>query len=106
LKKNKICDLTGFNNGEDDDDGDTSLLDKHYGNLSYNLKVGHWTGDDYIGDPSGYGRLNGCDDNSIYQQDRDCELWFDIYDCEIDKRWGCHTKSKLLICFVEKCFFA
>ncbi len=34
-------------------------------NLIYNIKTGHWTGDDKIGDPSGYGRLNGCDDGSI-----------------------------------------
>ena len=35
-------------------------------------------------DPSGYGRLNGCDDNSIYQEDRDCELWFDIWQTDPD----------------------
>ena len=44
--------------------------------LVYNLKTAHWTGDDYNypymswADPSGYGRLNGCDDNSIYQQEQ------------------------------------
>jgi hypothetical protein len=35
-------------------------------------------------DPSGYGRLNGCDDGSIYQRARDCELWFDIYQTDPD----------------------
>ena len=35
-------------------------------------------------DPSGYGRLNGCDDNSIYEQDRDCELWFTISQNDFD----------------------
>jgi len=47
--------------------------------VNYNLYTGHWTGDDYLGDPSGYGRLNGCDDGKIYRsRDRDCELWFTI----------------------------
>jgi len=61
-------------------------------NLSYSIKSGHWFGDDYVfhegfwgtPDPSGYGRLNGCDDNSIYQDNRDCELWFDIYQNDFD----------------------
>ena len=60
--------------------------------LIYNLKTGHWTGDDYLSpssnslncDPSGYGRLNGCDDFSIYQKDYDCELWFDITQNDYD----------------------
>ena len=59
-------------------------------NLEYSIATGHWRGDDYSGDehslsdPSGYGRLNGCDDNSIYQRDRDCEIWFDIYQNDYD----------------------
>ena len=52
--------------------------------LTYNVKTGHWTGDDDIGDASGYGRLNGCDDGSIYTHDRDCELWFDIFQNDYD----------------------
>jgi hypothetical protein len=47
-------------------------------NLIYSLKTGHWTGDDWVGDPSGYGCLNGCDDNSAYQHERNCLLRFDI----------------------------
>jgi hypothetical protein len=47
--------------------------------ITYSLKTGHWTGEDQINDPSGYGRLNGCDDGTIYKRDRDCELWFDVY---------------------------
>ena len=51
--------------------------------LLYSLKSGHWLGDDCIQqdwfyDLSGYGRLNGYDDNSYYEKDRDCEMWFDI----------------------------
>lgn len=58
--------------------------------LIYNLRIGHWYGDDYTDkestwtDPSGYGRLNGCDDNSIYREDRDCELFFNIYQNDYD----------------------
>ncbi len=46
--------------------------------LQYNRLTGDWTGDDYRGDESGYGRLNGCDDGSIYTMEHDCELWFSI----------------------------
>jgi len=46
--------------------------------LVYSLKTGHWTGDDWIGDPSGYGCLNGCDDNSEYRHERNCLVRFDI----------------------------
>ena len=58
--------------------------------LNYSLKTGHWDGEDFIHpnsvyfDPSGYGRLNGCDDNSIYENDKDCELWFDITQTDYD----------------------
>jgi len=52
--------------------------------LTYSIATGIWWGDDYSGDLSGYGRLNGCDDNSIYQQDRDCELWFNITQTDYD----------------------
>ena len=52
--------------------------------LTYSIKTGHWTGDDHLGDPSGYGRLNGCDDGSIYKHERDCELWFDIFQNDFD----------------------
>jgi len=60
--------------------------------LEYSVKTGSWSGDDFVNldtgwyypDESGYGRLNGCDDGSIYQSDRDCELWFDIYQNDYD----------------------
>ena len=50
----------------------------------YSIKTGHWTGDDSLGDASGYGRLCGCDDGTIYDNDRDCELWFDITQNDYD----------------------
>ncbi len=52
--------------------------------LLYSIKTGHWTGDDSSGDVSGYGRLCGCDDGTIYENDRDCELWFDITQNDYD----------------------
>ena len=79
----KLCDISPTGQGATNtDDYDVDLM--------YSLKSGHWTGDDYIYpnplifDPSGYGRLNGCDDNSIYQNDRDCELLFDITQNDYD----------------------
>ena len=53
-------------------------LDTYDVELTYSLATGHWTGDDVVGDQSGYGRLNGCDDGTIYEPDLDCELWFEI----------------------------
>ncbi|MCU0850292.1 MAG: hypothetical protein MUC80_03335 [Candidatus Thermoplasmatota archaeon] len=52
--------------------------------ITYSIKTGHWTGDDSIGDASGYGRLCGCDDGTIYGPDRDCELWFSITQNDFD----------------------
>jgi hypothetical protein len=68
--ENVLCDIGG--NEELDVD------------ITYSLKTGHWTGEDQINDPSGYGRLNGCDDGSIYKRERDCELWFDVYQNDYD----------------------
>ena len=45
---------------------------------------GHWSGDDSLGDPSGYGRLCGCDDGSIYVDENDYELWFSITQTDPD----------------------
>lgn len=52
--------------------------------LTYSLKTGHWEGDDRLSDSTGYGRLNGCVDGSIYKRQRDCELWFNIYQNDYD----------------------
>jgi len=80
--KDKICDISS-NPQEDPLSYDIDLY--------YTLKTGHWDGDDYIYpissvifDQSGYGRSNGCDDNSIYQNDRDCEISFDISQNDYD----------------------
>jgi hypothetical protein len=75
-KNDKICDISG-DTGSDNDAYDAEL--------TYSIKDGHWTGDDSLGDPSGYGRLNGCDDGTIYQKDRDCEIWFNILQNDYDE---------------------
>jgi len=82
--KDRLCDISGdrglFSEGKEV-------------NLLYSIKTGHWFGDDMVnqflfwddrGDHSGYGRLCGCDDGSIYQKDLDCELWFDITQNDYD----------------------
>jgi len=78
IEEDMLCDISG--------DPETYDVD-----LEYDLYTGHWTGDDSLGDPSGYGRLSGCDDGSIYAHDRDCELWFDIsfndYDADSIPYW-------------------
>jgi hypothetical protein len=61
-----------------------NLTEARTAELTYSIAAGVWWGDDELGDPSGYGRLNGCDDNSMYQHDRDCELWFDITQNDFD----------------------
>ena len=53
--------------------------------LTYSIATGIWWGDDYLVDPSGYSRLSGIDDNSIYEQDDDCELWFTISQNDFDE---------------------
>ena len=74
-KINLLCDISP-------DEG--NLTQARTAELTYSIATGIWWGDDYLEDPSGLGRLNGCDDNSIYQQDRDCELWFDISQNDYD----------------------
>ncbi len=71
----RLCDLN-------QDTGDTQ--EAYEVNLNYLVQTGHWTGDDEHGDPSGYGRLNGCDDGSYYEQELDVELWFDITQTDPD----------------------
>ena len=68
----RICDISGN-------------LDTFDVELIYSIKTGHWTGDDKLSDdPSGYGRLCGCDDGTIYKLNRDSELWFNIYQNDFD----------------------
>ncbi len=59
--------------------------------ILYDTYTGHWAGDDALGDESGHGRLNGCDDGSFYSFERDFELCFriDVVDPDGDAipRW-------------------
>ncbi len=54
--------------------------------IIYDSYTGFWTGDDQIGDSSGNGRFNGCDDKSYNSFERDFELCFsiDIKDTDSD----------------------
>ncbi len=47
--------------------------------IVFNLRTGRWSGDDSLGDASGLGRLNGCDDGSFYVDEYDVQLCFDIW---------------------------
>jgi hypothetical protein len=76
LSEDKLCDISGDNDGSDDS-FDVELV--------YSIKTGHWTGDDKLSDdPSGYGRLCGTDDGTIYEKNRDSEIWFNIYQNDYD----------------------
>ncbi|HVQ00050.1 MAG TPA: hypothetical protein VMT57_00900, partial [Candidatus Thermoplasmatota archaeon] len=81
LGLDKLCDIS---------DNSQNFIKAYDVDLQYSLKTGHWIGDDWLpgfwggADPSGYGRLNGCDDNSYYQNDRDCEMLFNIYQDDYD----------------------
>ena len=72
----KRCDISG----------DINWFDTGFTiDLEYNIKTGLWYGDDYnVGDPSGFGRLCGCDDGSIYKDENDCEVYFNIYQNDFD----------------------
>ena len=52
--------------------------------LVYSIRTGYWTGDDAIGDVSGYGRLCGCDDGKIWGANKNAEVWFDITQTDYD----------------------
>jgi len=52
--------------------------------MIYNIKTGYWTGDDSVGDPSGYGRLKSGDDGNLARSEREYELWFTIFQTDFD----------------------
>ena len=68
-----LCDLS-----------ENSSDDLNYIHLTYFLNAGLWDGDDHLKDTSGYGRLNGCDDGSIYIDENDAELFFSILQLDED----------------------
>ncbi|UCF49859.1 MAG: hypothetical protein JSU91_08945 [Thermoplasmatales archaeon] len=76
LLKNKMCDISS----EDNVDDNGYSID-----IFYDIKTGIWSGDDYnIGDSSGYGRGCGSGDGSIYKDENDCEIFFNIYQNDYD----------------------
>ncbi|MDD3492516.1 MAG: hypothetical protein PHZ19_03355 [Candidatus Thermoplasmatota archaeon] len=50
--------------------------------LTYSLRDGTWRGDDYRGDPSGYGRATGAEDGNL--EENDYEVWFSVYQTDAD----------------------
>ena len=77
LGRGQLCDISPVTYG-------LNLRQSYTAELTYSIATGVWTGDDSLGDLSGYGRLNGCDDNSIYTKERDCELFFNITQTDFD----------------------
>lgn len=75
VKDNVFYDISQ-DEGNSDDGRNAEIL--------YSIKTGHWVGDDVLDDESGYGRLSGTDDGTIYEDDADCELWFNIYQNDYD----------------------
>ena len=69
----------------DDDLCDISKTDRSL-DVTYTLKRGSWSGEDSVGDSSGYGYADGREDGSTPEpagnwdnnQD-DCAVWFDVY---------------------------
>ena len=72
---NAYCDISP-DDGESEEGRNVEIL--------YDIKTGHWILDDELEDYSGYGRLSGTDDGTIYENDFDCELWFYIYQNDAD----------------------
>lgn len=75
--QDKLCDI-----GQKPNDSESGYETK----IIYDIATGHWTGDDSLNnDSSGYGRVNGCDDGSIYTDENDCELFFTINQTDYDE---------------------
>ncbi|MFO7677345.1 MAG: hypothetical protein R6V50_03055 [Thermoplasmatota archaeon] len=55
-----------------------------YATITYSIATGHWIGDDYQGDISGYGRLNGYDDENYNKRRQVAEVFFDISQTDYD----------------------
>ena len=73
--KDRLCDISEKSN----------IFSQGYDvHLIYNIKTGHWSGDDHLFDSSGYGRLSGCNDKSYYKNQRDCEIYFSISQTDYD----------------------
>lgn len=47
--------------------------------VTFDVKTGLWSGEDFIGDRNGFGHTSGNEDGSVGSDDDDCDVWFDIY---------------------------
>jgi len=74
-EKNSLCDISKSPNRNG------TGLDVH---MQYDVRIGRWSGDNNIGDITGYGRVCGSTDGSIYTNEKDCEIWFDISQNDFD----------------------
>lgn len=52
--------------------------------VTYDISVGRWSGDNSNADITGYGRVSGCADGSLNKDENDCELWFSISQNDFD----------------------
>ncbi len=73
--ENTLCDISKALNRNN------SGLDIH---LRYDISLGRWSGDNNPIDVTGYGRVCGSADGSIYKNENDCELWFNIDQNDFD----------------------
>ena len=64
-----------------DTPGDLSPGSEKTLSLTFDPKRGDWTGDDQLGDISGYGHASGYDDGNF--DEKDFEIWFEIYQMEV-----------------------
>jgi len=80
-EKNRL----GFDHLCDASGGTSPLMAGKTITVFYDMLRGEWTGDDYLGDPSGYGHVSGFEDGN--EGENDCEVWFDIYISEKERWW-------------------
>jgi hypothetical protein len=73
--ENTLCDISKYPNRNG------SGLDVH---LTYDISIGRWGGDNNNVDVTGYGRVCGSADGSIYKNENDCEMWFNIHQNDFD----------------------
>ncbi|MBN1860370.1 MAG: hypothetical protein JW840_02790 [Candidatus Thermoplasmatota archaeon] len=73
--ENRLCDISSAPNSNG------SGLDI---SLQYDISSGRWSGDNNNFGDTGYGRVCGSADGSIYTNEYDCEVWFTISQNDFD----------------------
>lgn len=69
-------------------------------NLSYDVRRGEWTGEDYLKDGTGYGHSTGYEDGK--RNENDCEIWFDII--QRREKEGYFSTSRLTLWEIENIY--